>query len=77
MEKMLRIGLCQMNSTVGDMTGNGERVVEWVEKAKAEEVDILALPELVITGYPPEDLLLKKGFVDANIRVITEIASRI
>ncbi|HNT42971.1 MAG TPA: NAD+ synthase, partial [Syntrophorhabdaceae bacterium] len=70
-------GLCQMNSTVGDMTGNGERVVEWVEKAKAEEVDILALPELVITGYPPEDLLLKKGFVDANIRVITEIASRI
>lgn len=77
MEKVLRIGLGQMNSTVGDITGNGEKVIEWVERAKAEDVDILALPELAITGYPPEDLLLKKGFVDANVRAINEVASRI
>jgi NAD+ synthase (glutamine-hydrolysing) len=77
MEKMIRIGLGQMNSTVGDITGNGEKVIEWVERAKVEDVDILALPELAITGYPPEDLLLKKGFVDANMRTINEVASRI
>ncbi len=77
MEKMLRIGLGQMNSTVGDITGNGEKVIEWVEKAKEQDVDILALPELAITGYPPEDLLLKKGFIDANIRAVNEMASRI
>jgi len=77
MEKVLRIGLGQMNSTVGDITGNGEKVIEWVERAKAEDVDILALPELAITGYPPEDLLLKKGFIDANVRAINEVASRI
>ncbi|OPY01561.1 MAG: Glutamine-dependent NAD(+) synthetase [Syntrophorhabdus sp. PtaB.Bin047] len=77
MEKMVRIGLGQMNSTVGDIRGNAEKVIKWVEKAKAEDVDILALPELAVTGYPPEDLLLKKGFVDANIRAVNEIASRI
>jgi NAD+ synthase (glutamine-hydrolysing) len=77
MEKVLRIGLGQMNSTVGDIKGNGEKVIEWVERAKAEDVDILALPELAITGYPPEDLLLKKGFVDANVRAVNEVASRI
>jgi NAD+ synthase (glutamine-hydrolysing) len=77
MEKMIRIGLGQMNSTVGDITGNGEKIIELVERAKAEDVDILALPELAVTGYPPEDLLLKKGFVDANMRAINEVASRI
>jgi len=77
MEKMLRIGLGQMNATVGDITGNSNKVIEWVDRAKGQGVDILALPELALTGYPPEDLLLKKGFVDANIRALNEVASRI
>lgn len=75
--EMLRIGMGQINSIVGDLKGNGDRVVEWARRARAQDVDILALPELVITGYPPEDLLLKKGFTDANIKVVNEVASRI
>jgi NAD+ synthase (glutamine-hydrolysing) len=66
-----------MNATVGDITGNSNKVIEWVDRAKGQGVDILALPELALTGYPPEDLLLKKGFVDANIRALNEVASRI
>lgn len=77
MKKMLRIGMGQINATVGDLKGNAEKVVAWVERAKAEAVDILALPELVITGYPPEDLLLKRGFIDMNINVVNDLAQRI
>jgi len=77
MKEMLRIGMGQINSVVGDLKGNAERVIAWVERARSQDVDILALPELVITGYPPEDLLLKKGFIDMNIKVIKEVASRI
>ncbi|MDD3844823.1 MAG: NAD+ synthase [Syntrophorhabdaceae bacterium] len=77
MKKMLRIGMAQINSIVGDLAGNGEKVLTWVERARAQDVDILALPELVITGYPPEDLLLKRGFIDTNIKVVNEVASRI
>ncbi len=77
MKKMLRIGMGQINATVGDLKGNAEKVVTWVERANAEAVDILALPELVITGYPPEDLLLKQGFIDMNINVVNDLAQRI
>ncbi|HBL23284.1 MAG TPA: NAD+ synthase [Deltaproteobacteria bacterium] len=77
MKKMLRIGMGQINATVGDLKGNAEKVVTWVERAQAEAVDILALPELVITGYPPEDLLLKQGFIDMNINVVNDLAQRI
>jgi len=75
--RMLRIGLAQINATVGDLGRNGERIIECAEKASAMDVDILALPELAITGYPPEDLLLKKGFVDANLEALHVVASRI
>lgn len=77
MKKMLRIGMGQINATVGDLKGNAEKVVTWVERAKAEAVDILALPELVVTGYPPEDLLLKQGFIDMNINTVNDLARRI
>ena len=77
MKKMLRIGMGQINATVGDLKGNAEKVITWVERAQAETVDILALPELVITGYPPEDLLLKQGFIDMNISVVNDLAQRI
>jgi len=60
----LRLGLAQINPTVGDLDGNFERVAAWIEKARARSVDVLAFPEMVITGYPPEDLLLKPSFID-------------
>ncbi len=75
--KILRIGLAQVNSIVGDLKGNGEKIIEWARKASTRDVDILSLPELVITGYPPEDLLLKRGFIDTNIEVLHKVASKI
>ena len=77
MKKTVRIGLAQVNSTVGDIVGNSGKVVSFAEKARERGVDILAFPELVITGYPPEDLLLKKGFIDSNIRAVNDLARKI
>ncbi|MBP1747898.1 MAG: synthetase [Deltaproteobacteria bacterium] len=77
MKRTVRIGLAQVNSTVGDLSGNSDRVASFVDRAKENDVDILAFPELVITGYPPEDLLLKKGFIDSNIKTVNDLALRI
>jgi len=62
--RQLRLGLAQINPTVGDLDGNFECVAAWLEKARAQSVDVLAFPEMVITGYPPEDLLLKPSFIE-------------
>lgn len=60
----LRIGLAQLNTVVGDIDGNASRIIELIRRATAAGCDIVAFPELAITGYPPEDLLLRSGFVD-------------
>lgn len=60
----LRIGLAQLNTVVGDIDGNASRIIELMDRANAAACDIVAFPELAITGYPPEDLLLRSGFVD-------------
>ena len=59
----LRVGLAQLNTVVGDIDGNTSRIIELMTKASALGSDIVAFPELAITGYPPEDLLLRSGFV--------------
>ena len=74
--KRLRVGLSQINSSVGDVAGNAKKAVESVERARAMDVDILCFPELAVTGYPPEDLLLKTEFIDDNIRALDEIRKR-
>ena len=63
----LRLGLAQLNPTVGDLDGNVQRVVESIGRARALGVDVLAFPEMVIPGYPPEDLLLKPSFIDRTL----------
>jgi NAD+ synthase (glutamine-hydrolysing) len=63
----LRLGLAQLNPTVGDLDGNFKRVVSAIERARSLGVEVLALPEMVITGYPPEDLLLKPSFIERAI----------
>ena len=60
----LRVGLAQLNTVVGDIDGNTSRILELIQRATAAECDIVAFPELAVTGYPPEDLLLRSGFVD-------------
>mgnify|MGYP003807249289 CR=1 FL=1 len=61
---VLRIGLAQINSTVGDLDGNHARIVAAIERARELGVELLAFPELAVTGYPPEDLLLRPSFVE-------------
>ena len=74
--KRLRAGLSQINSSVGDIEGNAEKIIESVGRARDMGVDVLCFPELAVTGYPPEDLLLKTEFVDDNIRALHEIRKR-
>jgi NAD+ synthase (glutamine-hydrolysing) len=59
----LRVGLAQLNAVVGDLDGNAARVAETITQAAASQCDLVAFPELVLTGYPPEDLLLRPDFV--------------
>ena len=63
----IRIALAQINATVGDLDGNFERIAGAIERARGQGVDVLALPEMVVTGYPPEDLLLKPSFIERAI----------
>ena len=70
----MRLALAQINSVVGDVDGNAARVVEWLERARAANADVVLFPELCVTGYPPEDLLLRPGFVRAARRAVEGIA---
>ena len=74
--KTLRIALAQMNSTVGDLKGNSRKIISFIEKAKKQKADVVAFPELAITGYPPEDLLLKPQFIADNKEALKKIISR-
>jgi NAD+ synthase (glutamine-hydrolysing) len=68
MGQSLRVALAQVNPVVGDLEGNGRLVVDWIGRAREQGADIVCFPELVLTGYPPEDLVLKRSFVRDNIR---------
>ncbi|MBI5150365.1 MAG: NAD+ synthase [Candidatus Omnitrophica bacterium] len=65
---MLRIALAQINPTVGDLPGNRQKIVEYIQRARAKDADIVVFPELAVCGYPPEDLLFKEHFVRDNIK---------
>src|SRR5579875_1039378 len=72
----LRIALAQINVTVGDLDGNAEKI--WIAMREAHQAGahIVCTPELALTGYPPEDLLLKPGFVSANLRRLQWLIER-
>ena len=70
----MRLALAQINSTVGDLDGNRVRVLRRLEEARDGGADVVLFPELVVTGYPPEDLLLRPGFVRAARRSVDAIA---
>lgn len=65
---MLRIALAQINPTVGDLEGNTQKIADYIEQARRYKADIVVFPELALTGYPPEDLLLKEHFVRDNLK---------
>jgi len=71
--KNMRIALAQINLTVGDLSGNCQKIISYIQKARARGADIIAFPELALTGYPPEDLLLKHQFVRDNIHTLNRV----
>ena len=71
---MIRIALAQINSTVGDLSGNTAKICSYIDKAKDLDVDLIAFPELAITGYPPEDLVFKNEFVQENMKCSSEVS---
>ena len=73
MLRPLRCALAQINSTVGDLEGNASRIIARIEAAEALGADIVAFPELALTGYPPEDLVLRQSFVDDNLAMLERV----
>jgi NAD+ synthase (glutamine-hydrolysing) len=73
----LRVALAQINCTVGDLDGNAKAISQYIQRTKGFGVDIIAFPELAITGYPPEDLLLKPKFIADNLKMIKELSESI
>ncbi|MGH7764725.1 MAG: NAD+ synthase [Candidatus Dormibacteraceae bacterium] len=70
----MRIALAQINPVVGDLEGNGRLIVDWIDRARDLAADIVCFPELAITGYPPEDLVLKPSFVRDNLAQLEVVA---
>jgi NAD+ synthase (glutamine-hydrolysing) len=75
MSKVIRIALAQINVSVGDLAGNEAKIRDSIQKTRDFHVDLIAFPELAITGYPPEDLLLRPQFVQDNIDCLQRIVS--
>jgi NAD+ synthase (glutamine-hydrolysing) len=71
---LLRIAGAQVNVVVGDIEGNLRIILEAMERAEEAVADVLLLPELAITGYPPEDLLLRRSFIDENLEALRQLA---
>lgn len=71
--KKIRVALAQINPTVGDLPGNVKKIISYIMKAKRVGADIVVFPELALTGYPPEDLLLKPHFIEDNIKSLDKI----
>jgi NAD+ synthase (glutamine-hydrolysing) len=72
----VRIALGQLNLTVGDLGGNVDSLAAWTREAAGHDADLICFPELAITGYPPEDLVLRPSFVEANLEAVVELARR-
>ncbi|MDQ3991159.1 MAG: NAD+ synthase [Actinomycetota bacterium] len=70
----MRIALGQVNVTVGDLAGNVEKLAAWSREARGHGADLVCFPELAITGYPPEDLVLRAAFVRDNLEAVAELA---
>ncbi len=72
--RRFRVGLGQINPTVGDFEGNVRMIVEAIERARALGCQLVAFPEMAVPGYPPEDLLFKPAFIEANLKALDAVA---
>ena len=71
----MRLALAQINSVVGDIDGNVQRITAWLERARDANADLVLFPELAVTGYPPEDLLLREGFLTDARKAVERLAA--
>src|SRR5215813_6780059 len=71
----LRLAMAQINVVVGDIEGNARKILEWIDRARDVDADVVTFPELALPGYPPEDLLLKPQFIDANLSALQKVIS--
>jgi NAD+ synthase (glutamine-hydrolysing) len=73
----LRIALAQVDATVGDLDGNAELIIEWTRRAAEQNAQLVVFPEMMLTGYPVEDLALRASFVQASVATIGDVARRL
>src|ERR1700741_547378 len=73
----LRIAMAQVNATVGDLDGNAALVAEWTERARDAGAHLVVFPEMVLTGYPVEDLALRESFAEASKQALTTLAGQL
>src|SRR5881398_1440003 len=73
----MRLALAQINTTVGDLDGNREKIVHGLGEARSGSADLVLFPELAVTGYPPEDLLLRPAFIREARRSLEQIAGEV
>ncbi|MBN2156172.1 MAG: NAD+ synthase [Candidatus Lokiarchaeota archaeon] len=73
----IRVGLAQINPTLGDLPANRDKIITFIEKAEELLCDVVLFPEMAITGYPVQDLVYKQDFVDNNLKVLEQIKTRI
>jgi NAD+ synthase (glutamine-hydrolysing) len=74
--RTLRLAMAQVNPIVGDLEGNSRKILDVLGQARSLEVDLVAFPEMVLTGYPPEDLVYKPQFIQDNLRAMKNVASQ-
>src|SRR5437660_2738707 len=73
----MKIGFAQINPTVGDLSGNFEKIISAYERLAAAGAELVLTPELAITGYPPQDLVFKSRFVPENLKVLEQLHGRV
>ena len=69
--------MAQVNATVGDLAGNADKIVDWTRRAARQGARIVVFPEMMLTGYPVEDLALRASFVTASIEALQLVAGRL
>ena len=75
MARTFRLALAQINPTVGDIPGNTARILDYMDRARQAQADLVAFPELAISGYPPEDLLFKTSFLQDNVSAMNQVVA--
>ena len=75
MPRSFRLALAQVNTTVGDIPGNTAKILDYLERARQAHADLVAFPELAITGYPPEDLVLRPAFLKDNLAAMERVVA--